>query len=483
MSDKKSLVTMIVAVGTDGSIFTWDDNGRKNIPWPYLAADKSHLRNVMKESVDRGDLFLLGPGTFADMKKILPDNCDYLVVANNVTFAQVIQDHPDRNVLVLGGRKLYQETLTSGILDVLHYTSVGYEIPPYPRVRKGDLRFSHASLRYYQKKGHLTKISHTCHVANFWNIHYDITTFQVNGVLMLDPVKKEEIVIPAGSEGERSYLQLVQEIYHNGFSAQTRNSKTLSLFGRTIQWDMSGNKLPILTTKRVPIKSVIVEALWMMKGMTDVEWLRKNKCNIWNANSSQEFLRDRGLSLEEGDIGPGYGFQMRHYGAPYESCHTDYTGQGVDQLQNCMDLIINDPHSRRIVMNLWNPTQNDEIALPPCHVNYQWSVKDGRLHCLLYQRSWDILLGWNHTTAAIFTFVMAKKANLEPGILTHVIGDVHLYESHWQSREFGELLSRVPRDLPTLTVLASKEWREYEIDDFVVQDYYPSSSLSFQMVA
>ena len=162
---------------------------------------------------------------------------------------------------------------------------------------------------------------------------------------------------------------------------------------------MKNNRFPLLTTKLIQFKNVAIELLWFIKGSTDSEELKAQKVNIWNANGSRDFLDKRGLVHREvGDLGPVYGFQWRHFGAEYVNKHTDYSGKGIDQLQECIRMIKEEPESRRILQSAWNPCQLDEMALPPCHVLVQFQVElsskeDGGspvLNCKMYQRSADL---------------------------------------------------------------------------------------------
>ncbi|QGR53846.1 bifunctional dihydrofolate reductase-thymidylate synthase [Moumouvirus maliensis] len=292
---------------------------------------------------------------------------------------------------------------------------------------------------------------------------------------------------------EFQYLNLVNEIIDKGLVKNTRNGKTRSIFGYQLKYDLSKG-YPIQTVKKSYPKAIFEELMWMIRGNTDVSILQNVGVHIWDKNSSREFLDKNGLDYDVGDIGPGYGFQMRHFGATYKDCKEDYSGQGIDQLKKCIETIKNNPTDRRIIISLWNPVDINKMALPPCHILYNFGVdvydiptpdgKTGRLNCHLMQRSWDVLLGWNTTTAALFTYILAHHCNLEPGILVHSISDAHLYQEHIDSGAVKKLLERIPRKLPTLKFVTKREnIEDYKFDDLVLDDYNPCPAIFAEMVA
>lgn len=194
---------------------------------------------------------------------------------------------------------------------------------------------------------------------------------------------------------ELQYLHLVREIIDTGVERDDRTGVgTRSLFGKSMRFNLAEG-FPLLTTKRVFWRGVVQELLWMISGSTDSKALSKEKVGIWDANGSREFLDSLGFTeREEGDLGPVYGFQWRHFGAEYIDCNTDYREQGVDQLKNVIDTIRNNPNDRRIVLSAWNPSDLKSMVLPPCHMFCQFYVASGKLSCQMYQRSCDMGLGF-----------------------------------------------------------------------------------------
>jgi len=265
---------------------------------------------------------------------------------------------------------------------------------------------------------------------------------------------------------ESNYLNALRDILENGKKRETRNATTISKFGITLNFDIS-TSFPLLTTKKMFWKGIYEELLWFIKADTNSKNLESKGVNIWTGNSSRNYLDSIGLNTyETGDCGPIYGFQWRHYNADYEGFDKDYTGKGIDQLQNCVDLIRNDPTSRRIYMTAWNPIRLKEMCLPPCHVSYQFYVENNTLSCMMYQRSGDMFLGvpFNIASTALLTYMICHITGLTPGSITLVIGDAHIYESHIDAVK--EQLTRTPLPFPTLTFKNN----HHNINDILAED-------------
>lgn len=290
-----------------------------------------------------------------------------------------------------------------------------------------------------------------------------------------DPVKTRDYCrytyVPVEKHDEYQYLELLQKIKDEGEAKPDRTGiGTKSIFGARMEFDMR-DRLPILTTKRVFYESVIKELLFFISGKTDTRILADQNVKIWEGNTSTAFLKDRGLPYNEGDMGPLYGYQWRHWGAEYKGCDEDYTGQGVDQLKNLIENIRKDPHSRRHILSAWNVGQLDQMALLPCHVLAQFNVSGDRkwLDCQLYQRSGDMFLGvpFNITSYALLTAMIAHITNLKPRKLVHIIGDAHIYNNHGDA--VSRQLRRTPRPFPRLSFREAS--RLHEIDDFTFTSF------------
>jgi dihydrofolate reductase/thymidylate synthase len=240
---------------------------------------------------------------------------------------------------------------------------------------------------------------------------------------------------------------------------------------------------PLLTTKRVFWRGVLEELLWFVAGDTNAKHLTDKGVKIWDANGSREFLDKRGLShREEGDLGPVYGFQWRHFGAKYVDMHTDYTGQGVDQLAECIRKIKEDPTDRRILLSAWNPADLGQMALPPCHMFCQFYVAKGEVSCLMYQRSCDVGLGvpFNIASYALLTLMVAQVCGLKPGEFVHSMGNTHVYSNHIEPLKTQ--IERTPRPFPVLQVNPDvKDIDGFKASDFKLVGYNPHAKIAMDM--
>lgn len=286
------------------------------------------------------------------------------------------------------------------------------------------------------------------------------------------------------TNNEYMYLNALKDIIENGEKRNTRNSITYSKFSVKLDFDIS-NSFPLLTTKKMYMKGIIHELLWFISGNTNSKDLENNNVNIWKGNTSREFLDSVKLyNYEEGDCGPIYGFQWRHFGAKYKGMHENYNEQGIDQLQNCINLIKNNPSSRRIFMSAWNPVDLEEMCLPPCHVSYQFYVSSNKeLSCIMYQRSADMFLGipFNIASVSLLTYIIAHLTDTTPHKISIMIGDAHIYENHIEQVKLQ--LSRVVYEPPILKI--NKKYdniNDYKYEDFKVENYKCHPNIKADMV-
>ncbi|KAI0157139.1 thymidylate synthase [Hypoxylon sp. FL1284] len=315
---------------------------------------------------------------------------------------------------------------------------------------------------------------------------------------------------------EYQYLDLVQEILDHGERRPDRTGTgTYSIFApRPLKFSLNdGGKpiLPLLTTKRVFLRAVVAELLWFVEGNTDSSALSSQDVRIWDGNGSREFLDGLGFADREvGDLGPVYGFQWRHFGAPYTHARADYAGQGVDQLAEVVRKLRCNPYDRRIILSAWNPADLDKMVLPPCHMFAQFYVSfprrrgesgdktegdkkegeeeeeekpQGHLHCQLYQRSCDMGLGvpFNIASYALLTHMLAHVCGLVPGSLTHAMGDAHVYVDHVDALK-AQLL-REPRPFPGLALAPERAESidGWKVEDILVLNYDPHKSIAMKM--
>lgn len=251
------------------------------------------------------------------------------------------------------------------------------------------------------------------------------------------------------------YLNLLKDIIENGVQRSDRTGTGVrSVFGRQIRFDLAQG-FPLLTTKKLHLKSIVVELLWFLKGETNVSWLQERGVSIWDEWAD-----------ENGELGPVYGKQWRSWATP--------DGRSIDQIKRVVDEIKLNPDSRRLVVSAWNPADVDKMALPPCHCLFQFSVVRNRLHCQLYQRSADVFLGvpFNIASYALLTQLIARATSLEPGEFIHTFGDLHLYDNHYE--QALTQLKRMPRSLARIELNSDKRGLfDWEWEDFKLLDYDP----------
>jgi dihydrofolate reductase/thymidylate synthase len=244
---------------------------------------------------------------------------------------------------------------------------------------------------------------------------------------------------------EKQYLDLLKNALENGALKTDRTGTgTLSIFGAHLHCNLQ-NGFPAITTKPLFWKGVVEELLWLLSGDTNAKHLASVGVHIWDLDTSREKLDERGRQhLIEGDAGATYGHNMRHYGAPYTGCMAEYSGLGYDQLAECVRLLQQDPSSRRIIINLWNPAELNNCALPPCLTMYQFYVSCGKLSCFLTQRSADLMLGvpFNRAASALFTHILANMCDLIPWNVDHNMCDAHVYSNHVEAAR--EQIARSP---------------------------------------
>lgn len=261
----------------------------------------------------------------------------------------------------------------------------------------------------------------------------------------------------------QQYLSLLNRILTEGATKTDRTGTgTMSVFGNQMRFNLADG-FPLLTTKKLHLKSIIYELLWFLRGDTNVHYLQEHGVRIWNEWAD-----------ENGDLGPVYGHQWRSW--------PDYNGGTIDQIQNVLDLIRNHPDSRRMIVSAWNPAEVEQMALPPCHCLFQFYVADGKLSLQLYQRSADTFLGvpFNIASYALLLQMMAQVSGLEAGEFIHTTGDTHLYLNHLDQARLQ--LTRTPRPLPKMRINSDvKNLFDFHYEDFQLEGYDPWPHISAQV--
>ena len=269
----------------------------------------------------------------------------------------------------------------------------------------------------------------------------------------------------------KSYLDLLRSILEQGTPKEDRTGTgTYSLFGWQMRFDLAQG-FPLITTKKVHLKSVIYELLWFLRGDTNIRYLKEHGVTIWDEWAD-----------ERGELGPVYGYQWRSWPAPASSSPGGPgpapAGRKIDQISEVIDRIKRNPDSRRLIVSAWNPADVDQMKLPPCHCLFQFYVADGRLTCQLYQRSADVFLGvpFNLASYGLLTLMVAQVAGFKPGEFIHTFGDVHLYRNHIEQAKLQ--LLRQSRPLPTMRLNPSvRSIFDFQYEDFTLENYTPHPSI------
>lgn len=483
---------IIVATNSQGHI-AHQCYGEWTIPWPYIHRDALLLREKMAAEKT---VVIVGRGTWDSLSSKLLGSVPHVRILSRrytadgqeglyyPTLESALEDLPQGyHPLVIGGGEVYAEAMLLSVPKRLYWTVVDYPTPDYSDVQKVSI-FSVQGAEKYISSALVEEKTHTVPVYDFT---YTMRVYQLEGSTRLTHEHYLTLPgsVPVVSRNSDPWLSLLDRTWNRGALVPGRNGVTRSLFcPPPLRYDLRLG-FPLHVAKRGYPKAVFEEAIWMLSGSTDADALACRGVAVWKANSSLQALQARGLDWEEGDIGPGYGFTLRHYGATYRGRDADYTGQGVDQVRELVDGIRRDPYSRRHLLNLWDPSSTDQCALPPCHVMYQFTVRQEEgityLDCHLFQRSWDILLGWNTTTAAFWTLLIAACTGLTPRHVVHTVTDAHCYEEHEDAIE--SLLLRQSRPLPMVKVNRERQYPwEYNWKDLSLVDYHPLPAVRAEMV-
>lgn len=430
---------------------------QNSIPW-NLKKDLKHFRNITLNSH-----IIMGRLTWESLPfKPLQNRNNIVITSQKIddvtcynTLDESLKNIPidNKKIFVIGGEQLYREAIAHKDCELIYVTEINQNFNCdrfFPCINRQFSLINHSEL-------------FTENEVSFRYLTY----------------KKKEYEYYA----ENAYLNVLRCILDHGNKRKTRSGNTLSLFGSRLEFDLNSG-IPLLTTKKMAWKTCLKELLWFLSGSTDNKILQKQNVNIWNGNTSREYLDKYGfINRKEGDLGPGYGFQFRYSGAKYIDCNTNYHGQGIDQINECIRLIKEDPNSRRIVMSLWTPSDIPEMSLAPCHgIAIQFYVNNGTLDCQMYQRSGDMFLGipFNIFSYSVLTLMISHLTNLKPGKLILVIGDLHIYSDHISACQTQ--LKRHPRAFPILNIKRDiKNIDDFKLDDFELIGYHPYDSISAKM--
>lgn len=319
-----------------------------------------------------------------------------------------------------------------------------------------------------------------------WIISYNdpLNQIESDDIKCFEMISFDRLFKP--TEGEFNYQNILNKILSEGIQVQSRNSMVRKIFGEQIRFDLSKG-FPLLTTKKVFFRGIVEELLWFLRGDTNSKILEAKKVNIWKGNSTREFLDSRGLHhYEEGDCGPIYGYQWRFWGKSYDS-----PDGGIDQIKDVIHQLKTNPMSRRIIISGWNVADLSKMALPPCHVMYQFFVSENKLSCCMTQRSGDVFLGvpFNIASTALLTHFIAALTGFNVGEILINITDAHIYENHTEA--CLTQLTRSPRVLPFLKIPVEQMnslghpicWSKLSANDIQLIGYHPSPPIKADMIA
>eukprot|EP00375_Theileria_parva_P001467 XP_764139.1 dihydrofolate reductase-thymidylate synthase [Theileria parva strain Muguga] len=394
------------------------------------------------------------------------------------------------NIKHLGGSYVYRDALDARIVDKMYVTRVNKNY-------KCEVFFPKIPDDFV-----ITGISKT---FSSEDTTYDFVTYERKDLIVDDRVKKtfEEMLLTGEKfatkdqlvkacpslkvrySQELQYLEILADILNTGYHKKNRTGvDCIAKFGYQMRFDLS-ESFPLLTTKKVFLRGIIEELIWFIKGSTNGNELLKKNVRIWELNGARSFLDNLGFfDREEHDLGPVYGFQWRHFGAKYVDMHTDYSNQGIDQLSLVIDRIKNNPDNRRLIVCSWNVADLSKMALPPCHLLFQFFVADGTLSCMMHQRSCDMGLGvpFNIASYSLLTYMIAQICGLKPGEFVHNLGDAHIYNNHIDA--IKEQISRVPYPFPTLRLNKDiTRIEDFTIDDIKVENYRSHPVIKMEMAA
>ena len=506
--------SIIVAKSKNDVIGSKETN---SIPW-YYKSDMEHFKNITKNTFyyNKMNGILMGYNTWKSLGvDFLPERINVVIdrteifitrISNNLykvidfeTAIIFMQENPNMDkIFMIGGSSVYNKAIKHRDLDKIYVTKINknYEGDVlFPKICGNFKLESIESEEVIEGKDVKEDVKDVKEDAK--DVKEDAKDVKEDVKDVKEDVKdvKEDVKVKLDfciykkmnkPHPEYQYIKCIKDILENGYEGDDRTGiGTLSVFGRQFKWDLE-ESFPLFTTKRMYFRGIVEELLWFLRGETDNRVLQSKGVHIWDGNTSRNFLDNNGLKhLEEGDGGKIYGFQMRHQGASYINCETNYKGQGYDQVEEALRLIKENPTSRRIVINLWNAPDMDEMALPPCLFFYQFRVYGKKLHCHILNRSNDMALGhpWNVGTGALMTYIFAKLTGLKPGSLTHSVSDAHLYLNNID--DIKEQLDRKPFAFPHLKIKdnGQKTVEDFKYSDFVLKGYEAHPSVKMTMNA
>lgn len=472
-------INLIVAIDNKGGI-----SKKGKIPWS-LKEDVTFFIDVTKRSPELNNIIIMGKHTWLSLPGPLKDRIT--IVVSTTLDSTTLDPHPDIHVVksltesinlsrtlahnqifICGGSQLYHEAINTIKFESVYLTKIKRDYDCDNFCKFPDAFFN----KYWCRKN-----------------QFDLKDRNDNSNVNVSFLKyySKDVDI----KGESQYLKLLNKILKKGHIRQTRNAITKSVFGKSLTFDLSKG-FPLLTTKKMFLRGIFEELMFFLRGETNAKLLDEKGVKIWNGNTSRHFLDSVGLDhYEEGCMGPIYGFNWRHFGAEYKGMDKDYQGQGFDQIEYCLNLIRNDPYSRRIIMTTFDPETARQCCLYPCHsLIIQWYVEENnQLSLACYNRSQDFFLGtpFNLTMSALLCHMFCHVLNSDgkskfcPGRLIMNLGDTHIYEDHYE--QCIRQILRDPYSFPHLTFTRHvSELTDFQFEDIKLIDYHSYSTIAAKMV-
>ena len=476
---------IMLACDNNGLIGLRNENREYILPWSIIM-DTAFFRRTTSyiEMPQQQNVVIMGRNTFETLKNPLINRINIVLTSDitkknkdNIYYVKSLNDALQLcltfdniyKIFVVGGSKLYDEAFNHQLLKTIYVTVIDHM---YDDQCNENININILNLKKYKLESNTiiecydekNKINVKCNFKKYINTYL----------------------------GELQYINLLANVYNNGILKETRNCKTFSSFGGQIKFNLE--TFPILTTKKMFFRGIFEEAKHLLLlGNTNTNVLADNGIKIWESNTSEEFLLKHNLLYKKGDIGPMYGYQLRHYDAEYFGMNEIYEGKGIDQLQYCLDLLIKDPNSRRIMMTTYNPKQADQGVLYPCHgIIIQFYISNNKLSCHMYQRSVDLICGlpFNIASYALITHIIVemlnkknKISNILVGDLILSFGDTHIYNEIDHLEAVHTHLNRIPFNFPTIKINNFNTLEDLKFTDIELLDYISHPSIKVKMIA
>lgn len=468
--------------------------GINNQLYCHISDDLKNFKKVTSLKNDKKNLLIMGYNTYTSLPRSLNDENREMIVISNRHYDDVnkenihvyhnleecfksIEEFEYHRIFAIGGAHIYSHIIAKyrDNIDLIYQTQIHENVDD-------DL------ISHFDEGAILSPIC----ISNETYDMIKTETFEKVGKIFTKEGYSEKTIKYTFNvyqnkklinKEENQYLKILKDIIEENNYQEGRNGSVIKSFGQRMVFDLR-NGFPLLTTKKMPWKTVLRELIWFINGSTDNRKLQEKNVHIWDLNASKSFLETRGLEYEEGDLGPIYGFQWRHFGAEYIDHETDYSGHGVDQLQWIIDEIKINPSSRRLIMSAWNPMDLDKMALPPCHLMIQFSIDGEYIDAQMYQRSGDMFLGvpFNISSYSFLLCIIGKLTGYIPRRFYHILGDSHIYSGH--EEYVKKQLERIPFKFPKCEIIRNiDDINDINEEDFKITEYKCENRITAPMVA